>query len=122
MIAVKFNVRGRDLGSSVAEAPGEDAAALPDALLCGLGRRVQRDEGGRVSLVVHHPAVAGADLRLAVHGVPLLLDTLVVFSNVFDVAVGGVWALYLTGTDFSISAAVRFSCRCSGSPSWRDCS
>ena len=31
-----------------------------------------------------------------------------VFSNVFDLAVGGIWALYLTGTNFSISAAVGF--------------
>jgi len=38
----------------------------------------------------------------------LLLDSIVIFSNVFDVAVGGIWALYLTGTNFSISAAVGF--------------
>ena len=25
------------------------------------------------------------------------LDTIVIFSNVFDVAVGGIWSLYLTG-------------------------
>jgi cobalt-zinc-cadmium resistance protein CzcA len=37
-----------------------------------------------------------------------LLDSIVIFSNVFDVAVGGIWALYLTGTNFSISAAVGF--------------
>jgi cobalt-zinc-cadmium resistance protein CzcA len=36
------------------------------------------------------------------------LDSVVIFSNVFDVAVGGIWALYLTGTNFSISAAVGF--------------
>jgi cobalt-zinc-cadmium resistance protein CzcA len=32
----------------------------------------------------------------------------VVFSNVFDVAVGGIWSLYLTRTAFSIAAAVGF--------------
>ena len=36
------------------------------------------------------------------------LDAIVVLSNVFDVAVGGIWALYLTGTTFSVSAAVGF--------------
>ena len=36
------------------------------------------------------------------------LDTIVIFSNVFDVAVGGIWSLYLTGTNFSVSAAVGF--------------
>jgi cobalt-zinc-cadmium resistance protein CzcA len=44
-------------------------------------------------------------LYIAFHSI---LDTLIVFSNVFDVAVGGIWALYLTGTHFSISAAVGF--------------
>ena len=36
------------------------------------------------------------------------LDAFVVISNVFDLAIGGIWALYLTGTNFSISAAVGF--------------
>jgi cobalt-zinc-cadmium resistance protein CzcA len=31
-----------------------------------------------------------------------------VLSNVLDLSVGGIWALYLTGTNFSISAAVGF--------------
>ena len=37
-----------------------------------------------------------------------LLDAIVVFSNVLDLAMGGIWALWLTGTNFSISAAVGF--------------
>jgi len=37
-----------------------------------------------------------------------LLDVLVVLSNVADLAIGGIWALYLTGTNFSMSAAVGF--------------
>ena len=36
------------------------------------------------------------------------LDAVVVLSNVLAMAMGGVWALYLTGTNFSISAAVGF--------------
>src|SRR5262249_59861341 len=37
-----------------------------------------------------------------------LLDTVVVLSNVVALSLGGVWALLLTGTNFSISAAVGF--------------
>jgi cobalt-zinc-cadmium resistance protein CzcA len=37
-----------------------------------------------------------------------LLDAVVVISNVFAMAIGGIWALYLTNTNFSISAAVGF--------------
>jgi cobalt-zinc-cadmium resistance protein CzcA len=44
-------------------------------------------------------------LYLAFHD---LVDALLVFSNVIDLSVGGVWALLLTGTNFSISAAVGF--------------
>jgi cobalt-zinc-cadmium resistance protein CzcA len=36
------------------------------------------------------------------------LDAAVVLSNVLDIAVGGIWMLYLTGTNFSTSAAVGF--------------
>ena len=37
-----------------------------------------------------------------------LLDVLAVFSNVVALCLGGVWALVLTGNNFSISAAVGF--------------
>jgi cobalt-zinc-cadmium resistance protein CzcA len=37
-----------------------------------------------------------------------ILDTIVIFSNVLSIAVGGIWSLFLTGTNFSISAAVGF--------------
>ena len=37
-----------------------------------------------------------------------LLDALVVLSNVMALSLGGVWALLLTETNFSISAAVGF--------------
>ena len=37
-----------------------------------------------------------------------LIDALLVLSNVVALSVGGVWALLLTGTNFSISAAVGF--------------
>jgi cobalt-zinc-cadmium resistance protein CzcA len=36
------------------------------------------------------------------------VDAAIVFSNVLAMTTGGVWALWLTGTNFSISAAVGF--------------
>jgi len=44
-------------------------------------------------------------LYLAFHS---LLDALVVLSNVLDLSMGGIWALLITGTYFSVSAAVGF--------------
>jgi cobalt-zinc-cadmium resistance protein CzcA len=37
------------------------------------------------------------------------LDATMVFSNVLALSMGGVWALLITGTNFSISAAVGFT-------------
>jgi heavy metal efflux system protein len=37
-----------------------------------------------------------------------VLDVVVILSNVVALAIGGIWTLYLTGTNFSISAAVGF--------------
>jgi cobalt-zinc-cadmium resistance protein CzcA len=37
-----------------------------------------------------------------------VLDSVVVLSNVIDLSMGGIWALLLTHTNFSISAAVGF--------------
>src|SRR5439155_5508345 len=37
-----------------------------------------------------------------------LLDAAVVLSNVVAMSLGGVWALFITGTNFNISAAVGF--------------
>jgi cobalt-zinc-cadmium resistance protein CzcA len=37
-----------------------------------------------------------------------VLDAVIVFSNVLDLSIGGVWALLLTHTNFNISAAVGF--------------
>ena len=44
-------------------------------------------------------------LYLAFHS---LIDVLVVLTNVVALSLGGVWALWLTDTNFSISAAVGF--------------
>ena len=44
-------------------------------------------------------------LYMAFHS---LLDSAVVLANVVALSLGGIWALWLTGTNFSISAAVGF--------------
>ena len=38
-----------------------------------------------------------------------LLDAFVVLANVLALSLGGIWALFLTGTNFSIAAAVGFT-------------
>jgi cobalt-zinc-cadmium resistance protein CzcA len=110
MIAVKFSVRGRDLGSAVHEAR-EKTDQISDLKTpyrtVWSGEFEQMEEAqGRLLWII--PLSLGLIFILLYSAFHSFLDSLVIFSNVFDVAVGGIWALYLTGTNFSISAAVGF--------------
>jgi cobalt-zinc-cadmium resistance protein CzcA len=109
MIAIKFSVRGdRDLAGAVNEARKKVAPLMASpyrAVWSGEFEQME-DAEGRLWIII--PISLGLIFILLYMCFHSILDTLVVFSNVFDVAVGGIWALYLTGTHFSISAAVGF--------------
>jgi cobalt-zinc-cadmium resistance protein CzcA len=108
LIAIKFGVRGRDLGSVVEDAKErtKNLIQIPyRAIWAGEFEQMQ-DAQGRLLLIV--PFSLGLIMLLLYIAFRSLLDAIVIFTNVFDVAVGGIWALYLTGTTFSISAAVGF--------------
>jgi cobalt-zinc-cadmium resistance protein CzcA len=108
MIAVKFNVEGRDLGSTVAEARDKTANLFQTpyrAVWTGEFHEMQEAEirlvaAGGLSLVLILTL-----LYMAFHS---LLDTFVVLSNVVAVSMGGLWALLLTGNNFNIAAGVGF--------------
>jgi cobalt-zinc-cadmium resistance protein CzcA len=65
-----------------------------------------QDAEGRLMLIV--PLSLGLIFLLLYMAFHSLLDAFVVLSNVMALSVGGIWALWLTGTHFSISAAVGF--------------
>lgn len=112
-IPIKFSVRGRDLASAIAEAQRKvedpvNGAGLPP--------------GYRVEWSGEFAQMQEANARLAVM-VPLSIlliflllytmfnsfkDASLVMAGVVVAMVGGVWALLLTRTNFSISAAVGF--------------
>jgi Cu/Ag efflux pump CusA len=109
-IPIKFSVRGRDLGSAVLEAQQKIAEQVP---LPG---------GYHLEWVGEFGNLKDAVQRLAVV-VPLSLVLICVllyfkFSSFTDMAlaasvmpmalIGGVFALFLTGTPFSVSAAIGF--------------
>jgi cobalt-zinc-cadmium resistance protein CzcA len=108
LIAIKFSVRGRDLGSAVAEARERTAGLFqPPYLDKWSGEFEQMEEAqGRLRIIV--PLAMAMIFILLYTAFRSFLDVLVVLSNVLAMAVGGIWALYLTGTNFSISAAVGF--------------
>jgi cobalt-zinc-cadmium resistance protein CzcA len=108
MIAIKFSVRGRDLGGAVNEARERtnDVIEAPyHAEWSGEFEEMEEAEG-RLLIIV--PLSLGLIFMLLYSAFQSFLDAIVVLSNVVALAIGGVWALYLTNTSFSIAAAVGF--------------
>jgi len=108
VMAVKFSVRNRDLGSVVAEAEPRIQELIQPPYRAVWAGEFEQMEDAETRLLYIIPISLGLILILLYYAFRSFLDAIVVFSNVFDVFVGGVWALYLTGTNFSVSAAVGF--------------
>jgi cobalt-zinc-cadmium resistance protein CzcA len=110
LIAVKFSVRERDLAGAVAEAQAKvrERGNIQGPYLAEWSGEFQEMEEALGRLKMWIPvsvALICVMVYMAFHSV---LDTIVVLSNVLALSMGGVWALLLTGTHFSISAAVGF--------------
>ncbi len=108
MIAVKFSVRGRDLGSAVDEAKEHTKGLFEAPYRAVWSGEFEEMEDAEARLLFIIPLSLVLIFILLYTAFGSLLDALVVLSNVFALAIGGIWALYLTGTNFSISAAVGF--------------
>ncbi|HEV2545890.1 MAG TPA: CusA/CzcA family heavy metal efflux RND transporter [Stellaceae bacterium] len=109
-IPIKFGVRGRDLGSAVLEAQEKVAehVALPG------GYRLEWvGEFGNLQEAVQRLTIV-VPLSIALIGILLyvnfgsLRDTLLAASVIPMALIGGIFALYLTDTPFSVSAAIGF--------------
>jgi cobalt-zinc-cadmium resistance protein CzcA len=109
LIAVKFGVRDRDLAGAVAEAKQRVDPLIPQGYRVEWSGEFQQMEEGERRLMFIIPlslVLVFILLYLAFHS---LLDAVVVLFNVVELSLGGLWALFLTGTNFSISAAVGFT-------------
>jgi heavy metal efflux system protein len=109
-VPVKFSVRGRDLGSTIAEAQSRIAnqVKLPyDTHLEWDGEINQlRETTDRLLVII--PVTLLLIAFLVFGSAKNWRDTLIVLLGVPVASSGGVVALYLTHTDFSISAAMGF--------------
>ncbi|MGA2030938.1 MAG: efflux RND transporter permease subunit [Thermoguttaceae bacterium] len=108
LIAVKFSVRGRDLASAV-DAAREKTRHLfkpPYRAVWSGEFEEMQDAESRLMWII--PLSLSLIFILLYSALRSWLDAVVVLTNVLAMAMGGVWALYLTGTNFSISAAVGF--------------
>jgi len=109
-VPIKYSVRGRDLGSTVAEAQAR------------IAKNVQLKEGYRLEWSGEFGALVEAKKRLAII-VPLSLllimmllyslfnsirDSLLALAGIPFAACGGILGLYVFGLNFSVSAAVGF--------------
>jgi cobalt-zinc-cadmium resistance protein CzcA len=109
-IPIKFSVRGRDLGSAVLEAQRKIAAQtrLPaGARLEWVGEFGElQDALERLEVVV--PVSLLLILMLLFANFSSIVDTLLAASVMPMALIGGIFALSITGTPFSASAAIGF--------------
>jgi cobalt-zinc-cadmium resistance protein CzcA len=108
LIAIKFSVRGRDLGGAVAEAQEKAKPLIPPPYHAEWAGEFEEMEAAEHRLMLIIPLSLTLIFILLYMAFNSLLDAVVVFSNVLALSLGGIWALMLTGTNFSISAAVGF--------------
>jgi cobalt-zinc-cadmium resistance protein CzcA len=109
--AVKFSVRGRDMGSAIAEAQQKvdaEIKSLPKGqsiLWCGDFEN-QRRASKRLSQVVPISLLLIFVILYSLFGNGK--DAALVLVNVPFAIIGGIWALMLTHINFSISAGIGF--------------
>jgi heavy metal efflux system protein len=109
-IPIKFSVRGRDLGSTVLEAQRKIAEQAP--LLAGYRLEWVGEFGNLQDAVKRLRVIVPVTILLI--GVLLyinfasLTDTLLGVAVIPMAMIGGIFALFLTGTPFSVSAAIGF--------------
>ena len=109
MVAVKFSVRDRDLAGAVSEARARVAPLVPQGYRVDWSGEFQQMEEGERRLMVIIPVSLVLIFMLLYLAFRSLLDAVVVLMNVVELSLGGLWALFLTGTNFSIAAAVGFA-------------
>jgi cobalt-zinc-cadmium resistance protein CzcA len=110
-IAITANVRGRDLGSFVAEA--RQAIARRVALPAGryrleYGGQFEHYQRARTRLLVVVPLALGLIFTLLYLTYQNVVDALRVFTGIPFAWVGGIFALWLRDMPFSVSAGVGF--------------
>jgi heavy metal efflux system protein len=109
-IPVKFSVRGRDLGGTVEEAQERIAKTVklpPGYRLIWAGEFGDLQEAKkRLEIIVPISLVLIIGLLYSLFN--NLRDCLLALAGIPDAVVGGIVALYLSGLNFSISAAIGF--------------
>lgn len=109
-IYVGFNVKGRDVQSTVEDIQDilGEKLKLPDGYYYNYGGEFENLQSATNRLMVVIPIALVIILLLLYATVKNVRESLFVFSAIPLAAIGGVWALWLRGMPFSISAGVGF--------------
>ncbi|MDD2733703.1 MAG: CusA/CzcA family heavy metal efflux RND transporter [Desulfuromonadaceae bacterium] len=109
-VVVQANVRGRDVGSFVAEVQKsiEREIKLPSGYYVQYGGQFENLQRAQRRLMIVVPVALALIFTLLYFTYGRVLDAARVFTGVPFAAVGGIIALWLRGIPFSISAGVGF--------------
>jgi len=109
-IPIKFSVRGRDLGGTVAEAQERvaDAVRLPNGYRIIWSGEFDSLQAAKQRLMIVIPITLLLILVLLYGLFNSLRDSLLSVAGIPFAIGGGLIALYLAGLDFSVSAAIGF--------------
>ena len=109
-IYVGFNVKGRDVQGTVEDIQEilDEKLKLPDGYYYNYGGEFENLQSATNRLMVVIPIALVIILLLLYATVKNVRESLFVFSAIPLAAIGGVWALWLRGMPFSISAGVGF--------------
>lgn len=109
-IYVGFNVKGRDVQSTVEDIQKilDEKLKLPDGYYYNYGGEFENLQSATNRLMIVIPIALVIILLLLYATVKNVRESLFVFSAIPLAAIGGVWALWLRGMPFSISAGVGF--------------
>ena len=109
-IYVGFNVKGRDVQTTVEDIQEilDEKLKLPDGYYYNYGGEFENLQSATNRLMVVIPIALVIILLLLYATVKNVRESLFVFSAIPLAAIGGVWALWLRGMPFSISAGVGF--------------
>lgn len=109
-IPLKFSVRERDLGSTVAEAQGkvEKSVQLPQSYSLEWSGEFGALQEAKQRLLVIVPLSLMLIVMLLYSLFNSVRDSLLALSGIPFAVAGGIWGLYFGGLNFSVSAAVGF--------------
>jgi cobalt-zinc-cadmium resistance protein CzcA len=110
-LVVECNVRGRDIGSFVAEARARLATLereLPVGYRLAWGGQFENQQRAMARLAIVVPVAILLIFILLFSSLGAIKPALLVMTNLSSAMVGGILALYLLGINLSVSAAIGF--------------